>query len=174
MGVFDWFRRQAKGTGGMSGSGVAAQAPDVPEHLSTSVGVIVEERPAAECCRVPAQESAGCDHPVEAAQGAAAAALATVPQPAGADREPEGEHDMGLMDTIKQKLAPHHDKAEQGVDKAADMIDEKTGGKYSGQIDKGAEQAKSALGPDEGRPEGVQPPADPAAGQTPPEENPPA
>lgn len=172
MGVFDWFRRQMKGTGDASGPGVAAQAPDVPEHLSTSVGVIVEERPAAEC-RVPAQESAGGDHPAEAAESAAATALAMVPQPAGADREPEGEHDMGLMDTIKQKLAPHHDKVGQGVDKAADMIDEKTGGKHRGQIDKGAEQAKSALG-DDGTPEGAQPPADPAAGQTPPEENPPA
>ncbi|MCF2533067.1 antitoxin [Yinghuangia soli] len=89
---------------------------------------------------------------------------------------------MGLLDTIKEKLAPHSDKAEQAVDKATDMIDEKTGGKYSGQLDAGAEKAKDTLGinNDEAAPEAPaeaapEAPAAEAPAEAPPaEENPPA
>ncbi|NUU24339.1 MAG: antitoxin [Streptomycetaceae bacterium] len=87
---------------------------------------------------------------------------------------------MGLLDTIKEKLAPHGDKVGQGVDKAAEAVDEKTGGKYSGQVDKGAEQAKGALGAqDEATPEAAPeaapaPEEAPPAGEMPPEDNPPA
>lgn len=56
---------------------------------------------------------------------------------------------MGLVDDLKkqvQKLAGSHgDKAKDGVDKAADMADDKTGGKYSEHIDKGAEAGKDAI-----------------------------
>lgn len=56
---------------------------------------------------------------------------------------------MGMFDKMKEKAAElagqHGDKADQGVDKAADFADEKTGGKYSDQINTGAEKAKEAM-----------------------------
>lgn len=56
---------------------------------------------------------------------------------------------MGMFDKLKEKAAElagqHGDKADQGVDKAADFADEKTGGKYSDQINTGAEKAKEAM-----------------------------
>ena len=57
---------------------------------------------------------------------------------------------MSMFDKIKDKAAEmvgqHGDKAEQGIDKAAEFADEKTGGKYSDKIDQGAEKAKDAMG----------------------------
>lgn len=58
---------------------------------------------------------------------------------------------MGLMDKIKG-LTKHKDKAEDlaeehgdkvvdGVDKATDVVDDKTGGKYSEHLDKADEKA---------------------------------
>jgi antitoxin protein of toxin-antitoxin system len=40
----------------------------------------------------------------------------------------------------------HPDKVEQGLDKLGELTDQKTGGKYSGQIDKGEELIKERLG----------------------------
>ncbi|MFI0742107.1 antitoxin [Streptomyces sp. NPDC021100] len=64
---------------------------------------------------------------------------------------------MGLFDDLKAKIGPvkdkvgglvqqHGDKIEQGLDKAARMVDSKTDGKYSNQIRTGAGKAKEALG----------------------------
>lgn len=55
---------------------------------------------------------------------------------------------MGIgdfVDKAKDLAAEHKDKVEEGIDKAADMVDEKTGGKYSDQVDTGAEKAKDLL-----------------------------
>ncbi|MBT2383902.1 antitoxin [Streptomyces sp. ISL-11] len=63
---------------------------------------------------------------------------------------------MGLLDTLKAKLAPakekvgdlaqqHGDKIEQGLEKAAKAVDEKTKGKYSRQIRTGTGKAKEAI-----------------------------
>ncbi|MBK3580151.1 antitoxin [Streptomyces sp. MBT65] len=63
---------------------------------------------------------------------------------------------MGLMDSFKAKLAPakekvsglaqqHGGKIENGLDKAAKMVDEKTKGKYSGKIQTGTGKAKDAM-----------------------------
>ncbi|MGH9265401.1 MAG: antitoxin [Acidimicrobiales bacterium] len=49
---------------------------------------------------------------------------------------------MGLFDKAKGLLGQHGDKVEGAIDKVADTVDEKTGGKYADQIDKGAEAAK--------------------------------
>lgn len=97
----------------------------------------------------------------------------TVPQPPGSGGESEGEQDMGFLDTIKEKLAPHHDKVDKGVDKAADMVEKKTGGKYGDQIDTGADKAKEALGvpPDEAAAENPPAPGD-QPGEAPPEQPP--
>lgn len=56
---------------------------------------------------------------------------------------------MGLFDDIKAKASElidqHGDKVSEGVDKAASFADEKTGGKYSEQIQQGQQKAKDAL-----------------------------
>lgn len=52
---------------------------------------------------------------------------------------------MGIgdfADKAKDLAAEHEDQVKQGIDKAADVADEKTEGKYSDQIDQGAEKAK--------------------------------
>jgi hypothetical protein len=49
-----------------------------------------------------------------------------------------------MADKAKEKVAGS-DQAQEGVDKAAEAADEKTGGKYSDKIDKGAETVKGRL-----------------------------
>ncbi|WP_405498815.1 antitoxin [Nocardia sp. NBC_00511] len=51
----------------------------------------------------------------------------------------------GLVGKGKEVAAQNADKIEQAVDKAGSVIDEKTGGKFSSQIDKGAEAVKNAI-----------------------------
>jgi len=57
---------------------------------------------------------------------------------------------MGFMDDALDKAkdlaGDNADKLEGVVDKAADLADEKTGGKFSDQIDSGADAAKEQLG----------------------------
>lgn len=53
---------------------------------------------------------------------------------------------MGLMDRVRQLAGKNPQKAEQGIDKIAQQADERTGGKRSEQITKGAEQVKNRLG----------------------------
>lgn len=48
---------------------------------------------------------------------------------------------MGFMDKIKGMVGKHPDKANQGIDKASSMADERTGGQYSDQIDTASEKA---------------------------------
>lgn len=79
---------------------------------------------------------------------------------------------MSLMDTLKglvglgkDAAAKNPDKVHEAVDKAGDFIDEKTGGKYSDQIGKGADAVKNAI-PEHGQPEtppapDPEPPAEP-------------
>ena len=84
---------------------------------------------------------------------------------------------MGFLDNLKAKLSPakdkvsglaqqHGDKIDQGLDKAATMVDEKTKGKYSDKIQQGTDKAKGAVdrlsGPD-GSKDGSTPPSPPAA-----------
>lgn len=63
---------------------------------------------------------------------------------------------MGFLDKLKDKLAPakgkasglaqqHGDKIDQGLDKAAKMVDGKTKGKYSDKIQTGTGKAKGAV-----------------------------
>ncbi|MEU1311654.1 antitoxin [Streptomyces cinnamoneus] len=64
---------------------------------------------------------------------------------------------MGLMDNLKAKLGPlkgkvedfaqqHEGRIEHGLEKAAQVVDSKTKGKYSSQIRTGTGKAKDALG----------------------------
>ncbi|MFE3102858.1 antitoxin [Nocardia tengchongensis] len=51
----------------------------------------------------------------------------------------------GLVGKGKEVAAQNAEKIEQAVDKAGHVIDEKTGGKFSSQIGKGAEAVKNAI-----------------------------
>lgn len=50
------------------------------------------------------------------------------------------------MDRIKSLAGKHDDKVDQGIQKAGDKADERTGGKYSGQVDKGVDEAQRRTG----------------------------
>ena len=59
---------------------------------------------------------------------------------------------MGLFDNLddaarkaKELAAEHSEKIEGGIDKVADVVDDKTGHKHSDKIEKGAEAARKAL-----------------------------
>ena len=45
---------------------------------------------------------------------------------------------MGIFDKAKDLLNEHNDKVDQGIDKAAELIDQKTGGQHTEQIDQGS------------------------------------
>ena len=56
---------------------------------------------------------------------------------------------MGFLDKAKGKLTEavdkHGDKVGDGINKAAEALDDKTGGKHAPKIATGAEKAKEAL-----------------------------
>jgi hypothetical protein len=56
---------------------------------------------------------------------------------------------MGFLDKLKgtvgKAVDDHGDKIAGGVDKAAEVIDQKTGGKHHDKLEQGAEKAKDAL-----------------------------
>jgi MT0933-like antitoxin protein len=53
---------------------------------------------------------------------------------------------MGIFDKAKDTLSGQEDKVDAGVEKAGDMLDEKTGDKYTEHVDQGQEMAKDKLG----------------------------
>jgi hypothetical protein len=50
-----------------------------------------------------------------------------------------------LKDKAKDLLGKHGDKADQGVERAGQFADDKTGGKHTEHIDKAEEKAKEGL-----------------------------
>jgi hypothetical protein len=50
-----------------------------------------------------------------------------------------------MKDKATDALGKHGDKADQGIDKAQQMVDDRTGNKYSDQIQKGADAAKDRV-----------------------------
>lgn len=52
---------------------------------------------------------------------------------------------MGLMDKAKGLLQGKGDQAEDLIDKAADLANDKTGGKHADKIDSAAQKAKDAV-----------------------------
>lgn len=52
----------------------------------------------------------------------------------------------GLVDKGKELAAEHPDKVNQAIEKVGDLADDKTGGKFSGQVDAAENAAKNALG----------------------------
>ena len=53
---------------------------------------------------------------------------------------------MGFMDKAKDFADKHDEQVDQGIDKAGDQIDDRTGNKHSDQIDKGVDQAQARTG----------------------------
>jgi hypothetical protein len=52
---------------------------------------------------------------------------------------------MGIFDKAKDAMSGQQDKVDAGVEKAGDMVDEKTGDKYTEHVDQGQETAKDKL-----------------------------
>jgi antitoxin protein of toxin-antitoxin system len=52
---------------------------------------------------------------------------------------------MSILDKVKEVLGQNTDKAKQGTERAGDMADEKTGGKYGGQVDSAQQRADDYL-----------------------------
>ncbi|MER5863687.1 antitoxin [Kitasatospora sp. NPDC002040] len=54
-----------------------------------------------------------------------------------------------MFDKLKNMIKGHEDTVRTGVDKAGDAVDEKTGGKYSGQVDSAQQKLNEQLGTQE-------------------------
>jgi MT0933-like antitoxin protein len=52
---------------------------------------------------------------------------------------------MGIFDKAKDAMSGQQDKVDAGVEKAGDMVDEKTGDKYTEKVDQGQDMAKDKL-----------------------------
>ena len=52
---------------------------------------------------------------------------------------------MGLLDTVKKALKGKGKQIESGIDKVADVVDDKTGGKHTEKIDEAADKAKDIV-----------------------------
>lgn len=58
---------------------------------------------------------------------------------------------MGFLDKVKDLLSKNADKVDTAIDKAADVVDSKTQGKYTDQVNKVQDAAKKAV--DKGNPQ---------------------
>lgn len=56
---------------------------------------------------------------------------------------------MSMKDKILNMLKGHESKADKGVERAGDTVDDKTQGKYRGQVDTGQEKLREQYGTDE-------------------------
>lgn len=52
---------------------------------------------------------------------------------------------MGIFDKAKDALSKNSDKVDQAIDKAGDLIDQKTGNQHAANVDKGQAMAKEKL-----------------------------
>ncbi|UQA97228.1 antitoxin [Streptomyces halobius] len=64
---------------------------------------------------------------------------------------------MSMMDKLKSMLKGHEAKADKGIEKAGDMVDEKPQGKFQGQVDTAQDKLREQYG---GGQEKDQPPQD--------------
>ncbi|MFI0786976.1 antitoxin [Streptomyces lydicus] len=53
---------------------------------------------------------------------------------------------MSMMDKLKNMLKGHESQTDKGIDKAGDMVDERTQGKYKGQVDTGQDKLRDQFG----------------------------
>jgi MT0933-like antitoxin protein len=52
---------------------------------------------------------------------------------------------MGIFDKAKDLAREHNEQVDQGIDKGAEIVDEKTGGQHTQQVQQGVQHAKDAL-----------------------------
>ena len=53
---------------------------------------------------------------------------------------------MGFMDKAKNFADQHDEQVDQGIEKAGDQVDQRTGGKYDSQVDKAQDTAQQRTG----------------------------
>ena len=53
---------------------------------------------------------------------------------------------MSFMDEAKKMADKHDEQVDQAFDKAGDQVDQRTGGKYSEQVDRGVDEAQKRTG----------------------------
>ena len=52
---------------------------------------------------------------------------------------------MGIFDKAKEALGEHREHVDGGIEKAGDVVDDKTGGKYAEHVDQGQTVASEKL-----------------------------
>jgi hypothetical protein len=52
---------------------------------------------------------------------------------------------MGLLDNISAAIGGHEDQVKDGIDSIGDLVDDKTGGQYAGQVDQAQDFLKSQV-----------------------------
>lgn len=77
---------------------------------------------------------------------------------------------MGFLDKAKDLLSKNADKVDTVIDKAGDLVDKKTQGKYASTVDKVQDAARKAVA-DQAGPQ--QPPVPPQQPPVPPQQEPP-
>lgn len=70
---------------------------------------------------------------------------------------------MGIFDDIKNTAESHPDQVGAGIDRAGDMVDERTGGQHAAQVDQAQEFLKDRVGQPATDPTGA-PASEPAPG----------
>jgi MT0933-like antitoxin protein len=53
---------------------------------------------------------------------------------------------MGFMDAAKKLIGKHDEQVDQAIEKAGDLADQQTGGKYAAQVDKVQDIAQEKTG----------------------------
>lgn len=53
---------------------------------------------------------------------------------------------MGFLDDAKKFIDEHDDQVDAAIEKAGDLVDDKTGGAYAGQVDKVQDFAEDKTG----------------------------
>ena len=53
---------------------------------------------------------------------------------------------MGFLDKAKDLADQHDDKVDQGIEKAGDQVDQRTGDKYQSHVDKAQDAAQQRTG----------------------------
>lgn len=53
---------------------------------------------------------------------------------------------MGFLDDAKKQIDEHANQVDEGIEKIGDLVDEKTGDKFQGQVDKAQEFLENETG----------------------------
>ena len=53
---------------------------------------------------------------------------------------------MSFLDKAKDFADKHDEQVDQGLEKAGDQVDDRTGNKYSSQVDRGVDEAQQRTG----------------------------